>query len=110
MWATITKMCFWPERHPDVVRNFRDVFVPAHAGLREQGLRAAYFMADKETGQGFGIALWDDEQKMRRALGGDDPRASILGDSEYARRRAEGMKKIGATIAEMHWYEVIGEV
>ncbi len=66
MIARITSAQVSPERIDEFARWWQDTV----GGLRGQveGLQAAYLLADRQSGSGRGVALWESQEAMEAAL------------------------------------------
>ncbi len=66
MIARITSAQVSPERLDEFAQWWQD----AVGGLRSQveGFQAAYLLADRQSGSGQGVALWDSQEAMEAAM------------------------------------------
>lgn len=59
MYARQTTMTFRPDMYDEGVRIFETSVVPA--ARAQKGFRAAYLLADRDSGRAVALTLWDDE-------------------------------------------------
>jgi hypothetical protein len=116
MNAAITRAHFPPDRVEDLEAHMKETLVPYHKDLKKQGLQNFLALVNRETGEGIGIAIWEDEGQIREVEGRhprEAPRAIRSPEeapTEYTKRRATYVKDVGGSIDAADWYEVIGQV
>jgi hypothetical protein len=116
MHVGITRMHFPPEKSDDVAKDIRDRIVPYHENMRKSGLHDAIFVLNRETGEAIGIAVWEDEKKLKEVEGShgrDKPkevRDPQRAPTDYSKLRAKAIQDVGGAIADSDWYEVVGRV
>jgi len=62
MHARLTAVNVPPDQADSAIATFRDNVVPA---AKEMGARGAVLFVNRETGEGLGFTLWEDEAAMR---------------------------------------------
>jgi hypothetical protein len=114
MFAGVTIMHYPPTRTKDVYTHIREVLVPHHEQMQEQGVRDALFLVNPESCQGIGIAIWDDPAKLKDCERGTTrDMARVMRDpntapTEYAKLRAQWVQDLGGGIVSTDWYEMVG--
>ena len=74
----------------------RDVIVPS--ARQQPGIVAAYWLADRASGRGLAVTIWESEEAMAAA-------------DAVAREAARSEKRDGAVVdAELELYEVIAHI
>jgi hypothetical protein len=116
MRAGITRANVPHDRVGDLERHMKDTLVPYHETLTGEGLEYFVALLNRETGEGIGLAIWDDAKKLQ-AVEGPHPREAAQAirspqdaPTEYTKRRAEYVTEVGGAINASDWYEVIGTV
>jgi hypothetical protein len=116
MRAGITRAHVPTDRVEDLERHMTDTLVPYHESLTGEGLEFFVALLNRETGEGIGLAIWEDAQKLK-AVEGVAPREAARAirspdeaPTEYTKRRAQYVNEVGGAINASDWYEVIGTV
>ena len=95
MFARVTSMQGPPDRIDEAARQIQEQAVPFARQL--SGFKGAYWLADRRTGKGLSVTLWESEEAMR---------ASAV---EIEPRRKATAQAVGATIQSVEAYEVIAQ-
>ena len=93
MFARVSHFQILPGKMDEVVRIYQDSVVPA--ARQQKGFKGGYVLADRDTGKGISIALWETEADMK----------ADEGSGFYQQRAAKFKDLVGATAREQ--YEVI---
>jgi hypothetical protein len=116
MRAGITRAHVPVDRVDELERQMREELVPHHESLTGEGLEFFVALLNRETGEGVGLAIWEDPQKLR-AVEGVHPREAAAAirspaqaPTDYTKKRAQLVNEVGAAINASDWYEVIGTV
>ncbi len=95
MFARVTTMQGSPDRIDEAARMLQEKAVPFARQL--SGSKGVYWLADRQTGKGLVVALWESEEAMRAS------------EAEIEPRRKETAQAVGATIESVEEYEVIAQ-
>lgn len=93
MYARVTVVQGSPDKIEQGIDSFNSQVLPAVKGVA--GYRAAVLLADRATGKGIGITLWESEDARRR--GGEAVDAA----------RAVTIEAMGGTVPPVEEYEVV---
>ena len=93
MYARVSIGQFLPAKAEEAIGIYRDSVVPA--AKQQKGFKGGYVLADRDTGKGISIALWETEADMK----------ADEGSGFYQQRAAKVKDLVGATAREQ--YEVI---
>ena len=96
MFARVTTVQGSPDRVDEAARRIQEHAIPSVRQL--PGFKGAYWLADRRTGKGLAVGLWESEEAMRAS------------EAMIAQSRRESMEAIGATIQSVEEYEVIAQV
>jgi hypothetical protein len=113
MHAGVTRVRFAPGDADKVVHDLQTRIVDAHKKLRSEGMKDAFFLVNRESGEAIGVALWDDKEKLRKVEGKnsrEDPsgvRDPKRANTDFAKLRAQAVQDEGATLENTDWYEVV---
>jgi hypothetical protein len=115
--ASITRAQFPKNRADDVIAQFRNEVVPTFNQLKQQGdVKQAFFVIDRDGGEAIGIAIYDNEAKLKAVEGKrsseapNDVKDPNRAPTAFAKKRAKDVRDSGANMEKSEWYEVIGEV
>lgn len=114
--AGMTRVRFPPEKADEVIRDIQSRILDAHRKLRNEGLKDAIFLVNREAGEAIGISLWDDKEKLKKAEGKtsreDAPTMKDPGKAptEFSKLRAKVIQDEGANMESADWYEVVARV
>ena len=114
--AGVTRVRFPPEKADEVIRDLQGRISDEHRRLKNQGLRDAFFLVNREAGEAIGVSIWNDKTRLRDTEGKttrDDP--SAIRDpgrapTDFSKVRAETVQKEGATMENADWYDVVASV
>ncbi|MGH2756851.1 MAG: hypothetical protein ACRDI3_03590 [Actinomycetota bacterium] len=93
MYARVTVVNGSPDKIEQGIDTFNAEVLPAVKGVA--GYKAAFLLADRKTGKGMGISIWESEDARRR--GGEAVDAA----------RAATIKAMGGTIPPVEEFEVV---
>lgn len=93
MYARVTVVQGLPDKIEQGIESFNSAVLPAVKGV--PGYRAAFLLADRKTGKGIGITLWESEDARRR--GGEAVDAA----------RAATIKAMGGSVPPIEEFEVV---
>lgn len=116
MSAGVTRVRFPPERADDVIRDLKGRIADEHKKLKNQGLRDAFFLVNREAGEAIGVAIWSDKKRMKEVEGKttrEDPAATRdpnRAPTDFSKVRAKAVQEEGATMESSDWYEVVASV
>jgi len=116
-FASITRAQFPKNRADDVIAQFQNEVVPTFNQLKQQGnVKQAFFVIDRDGGEAIGIAIYDNEAKLKAVEGKrsreapNDVKDPNRAPTAFAKKRAKDVRDSGANMEKSEWYEVIGEV
>jgi len=95
MFARVTSMQGPPDRIDESARQIQEQAVPFARQL--SGFKGAYWLADRRTGKGLSVTLWESEEAMRAS------------ETEIEPRRKATVQAVGATLQSVEAYEVIAQ-
>jgi hypothetical protein len=113
MHAGVTRVRFSPENADKVISDLKGPILDEHKKLRNEGLRDAFFLVNREAGEAIGVAIWDDRGKLEKHEGKTtrhDPggvRDPGKAPTDFAKKRAKAIQDEGATMENSDWYEVV---
>jgi heme-degrading monooxygenase HmoA len=93
VYARVTVVQGSPDRIEQGIDSFNSQVLPTVKGV--VGYKAAFLLADRKTGKGIGITLWESEDARRR--GGEAVDAA----------RAATIKAMGGSVPPVEEYEVV---
>ena len=93
MYARVTIVQGSPEKIDQGIDSFNTQVLPAAKAV--DGYKAAFLLADRQTGKGIGITIWESEDARRR--GGEAVDAA----------RAATIEAMGGTVPPVDEYEVV---
>jgi hypothetical protein len=94
MFARVTRFQGSPDRLGEGARLIEEHVIPA--ARQTSGFKGGYWLADRQTGRGFGITLWESEEALR--------------DSEFMGEQSRAQaSQAGVTIEGVERYEVIAQ-
>jgi heme-degrading monooxygenase HmoA len=93
MYARVTVVQGSPDKIEQGIESFNGEVLPAIKGVA--GYKAAFLLADRTTGKGIGISLWESEDARRR--GGEAVDAA----------RAATIEVMGGTVPPVEEFEVV---
>jgi hypothetical protein len=96
MFARVTSSQVTPDRVEAMVGYVQSTLVPAVKQI--PGVKASYFLADRQSGKGMTVTIYESADAMRAA----DERARQL--------RAGATQDVGGDIENVQHYEVVGQV
>ena len=94
MFARVTTIQGTPDQAEEAIRMIQEQVIPAARQL--PGFKGGYWLADRNTGKGIGITLWESEDAMRAS------------GERAAQLRNQSAQALGGT-AIVEEYEVIGQ-
>ncbi|MFN2587777.1 MAG: hypothetical protein ABR613_06655 [Actinomycetota bacterium] len=93
MYARVTVVQGSPEKVEQGIDSFNNQVLPAVKGV--DGYRAALLLADRTTGKGMGITLWESEDARSRGAEAVDA------------ARAATIEAMGGTVPPVEEFEVV---
>lgn len=93
MYARVTVVQGSPDKIEQGIESFNGEVLPAVKGV--EGYRAGFLLADRKTGKGIGITLWETEDARRR------------GGEAVAAAREATIKVMGGTVPPVEEFEVV---
>ncbi len=93
MYARVTIVQGSPDKIEQGVESFNNEVLPAAKGV--DGYKAALLLADRDTGKGMGITVWETEDAMRQ------------GAEAVASAREATIKAMGGTVPPIEEFEVV---
>lgn len=93
MYARVTVVQGSPDKIEQGIESFNSQVLPAVKGVA--GYKAAFLLADRKTGKGIGITLWESEDARRR------------GAEAVASAREATITAMGGTVPPVEEYEVV---
>ncbi len=93
MFARVTLTQGPSEKAEEVIRYAKEHIIPA--ARREPGFRGGYWLADRKTGQGMVLTLWESEEAERAS------------QAMAAQTRAHAVAALGGEITSVAVYEVV---
>ena len=93
VYARVTVVQGSPDKIEQGIESFNSEVLPTAKGVA--GYKAAFLLADRKSGKGIGITLWDSEDARRR--GGEAVNAA----------RAATIKAMGGTVPPVEEFEVV---
>ena len=93
MYARVTVVQGSPDKIEQGIDSFNREVLPAAKGV--DGYKAAFMLADRETGKGMGITMWESEDALRR------------GAEAVAAAREATIKAMGGTVPPVEEFEVV---
>lgn len=114
--AGVTRVRFPPEKADEVIKDIQGRIIEAHKKLKNQGLRDAFFLVNREAGEAIGVALWDDKDKLKKTEGKtlrEDPsgvKDPNKAPTDFAKLRAKAIQEEGASMENSDWYELVARV
>jgi heme-degrading monooxygenase HmoA len=94
VYARVTVVQGSPDKIDQAIESFSKGVMPAAQSVA--GYKAAFLLADRQTGKGIGITLWDSEDARRR------------GAEAVAEARAAAIKALGGgSIPPVEEFEVV---
>ena len=95
MFARVSTLQGPPDRLDEAARMLQEEAVPF--ARQQPGFKAAYWLADRQTGKVLAVTLWESEGAMRAS------------EAAIEQRRLQSAQRLGATIQSVERYEVIAE-
>jgi heme-degrading monooxygenase HmoA len=96
MFARVTTTQGAPEQYDQTVRYIQEQVLPMLQQM--PGIKGAYVLADRQTGKGLSITLWESEEAMN---------ASAQAANQV---RAQGVAGTASTVEGVQGYEVVGKI
>ncbi len=93
MYARVTVVQGSPDKIEQGIDSFKTAVLPAAKSV--DGYRAAFLLADRQTGRGIGITLWGSEDARRR------------GAEAVDEARAATIKAMGGNVPPVEEFEVV---
>jgi heme-degrading monooxygenase HmoA len=93
MFARVTVVQGSPDKIEQGAASFNEEVLPAANGV--DGFRAGFMLADRTTGKGMGITLWESEEAMAN------------GAEAVAAAREATIQAMGGTVPPVEEYEVV---
>ena len=93
MYARVTVVQGSPDKLEKGIDSFNSEVLPAVKGVA--GYKAAFLLADRKTGKGMGITLWESEDARRR------------GGEAVDEARAAAIKAMGGSVPPVEEFEVV---
>ena len=93
MFARVTVVQGSPDKVEQGIDSFNSAVLPAVKGV--DGYRGAFLLADRSTGKGIGITLWESEDARQRGADAVDE------------ARAATIKAMGGSVPPVEEYEVV---
>ncbi len=93
MYARVTVVQGSPDRIEQGIDSFESAVLPAAKSV--DGYKAAFLLADRKTGKGIGITLWESEEARRR------------GAEAVDQARAATIKAMGGSVPPVEDFEVV---
>jgi heme-degrading monooxygenase HmoA len=96
MFARVTTTQASPEQYEEAVRYIREQLIPAVKGM--PGLQGGYWLADRQTGKGIAVTLWESEAAMRAS------------EEAASQVRTEAVQATSSALQTVERYEVVGQL
>jgi len=93
VYARVTVVQGLPDKIEQGIDSFNSAVLPAAKDVA--GYKAAFLLADRKTGKGIGITLWESEDGRRRGAEGLDA------------ARAATIKAMGGSVPPVEEFEVV---
>ena len=93
VYARVTVVQGSPEKIDQGIDSFNTQVLPAAKAVA--GYKAAFLLADRQTGKGIGITIWESEDARRR------------GGEAVDTARAATIEAMGGTVPPVDEYEVV---
>ena len=93
MYARVTVVQGSPDKIEQGIDSFNSQVLPTAKGV--EGYKGAVLLADRKTGKGMGITLWESEDARRR------------GGEAVDEARAAAIKAMGGSIPPVEEFEVV---
>ena len=93
MYARVTVVEASPDKIEQGIESFKSAVLPAAQSVA--GYKAAFLLANRQTGKGIGITLWESEDARRR------------GGEAVDEARAATIRAMGGSVPPVEEFEVV---